>query len=109
MVSQRRWQAKLTQVVAGEGRRYRTERGLSAQQLADRCEELGLAIPRPVLSNLENGRRESVTVAELVVLARALDVPPTLLLAPVGRRETIEIFPGRGVAPWDVIRLLEGE
>lgn len=103
------WQARLTQVVAGEVKRYRKERRLSAQQLADRCEQLGLSIPRPVLSNLENGRRESVTLAEVLILARALDVSPTLLLAPVGRQETVEVLPGRYIAPWDVVRWLDGE
>src|SRR5579859_4465696 len=89
------WSARLTQVLAGEIRRHRKERGLSAQELADRCEQLGLAIPRPVLSNLENGRRESVSIAELLVLAAALGVSPILLIAPLGRKPDIEILPGR--------------
>lgn len=82
---------------------------MSAQQLADRCQQLGFAIPRPVLSNLENGRRESVTLAELVVLARALGVSPTLLVAPAGRQEAIEILPGEDMRTWDAARWVTGE
>jgi transcriptional regulator with XRE-family HTH domain len=103
------WQIRLTGVVADEIRRLRAERRMSAQQLADRCEQLGLTIPRPVLSNLENGRRESVSIAELLILARALEVSPILLVAPVGRQERIEISPGRSAATWDVFQWFVGE
>jgi transcriptional regulator with XRE-family HTH domain len=50
--------------------------------LAERCELLGApAINRDVITNLENGRRATVTVDELFVLAFALGVAPTHLLA----------------------------
>jgi transcriptional regulator with XRE-family HTH domain len=103
------WQAQLTGVVAGEIRRYRQERKMSAQQLANRCEQLGFAIPRPVISNIENGRRDSLSIAELLVLARALDVAPALLVAPVGRQEMVEILPDQSMPPFDAVRWLEGE
>jgi transcriptional regulator with XRE-family HTH domain len=103
------WQVRLTGVVADEIRRVRAERKMSAQQLADRCEQLGLPIPRPVLSNLENGRRESVSIAELMVLARALEVSPITLIVPVGQREAIEVSPGRNARTWDAFRWFVGE
>jgi 8-oxo-dGTP diphosphatase len=89
------WQERTTRVIAGQLRRYRLKRGLSAQQLSDECTRLGFPIPRSVLANLENGRRESVSTAELQVLAAALDVSPVMLLFPVGVAATVEVLPGR--------------
>jgi transcriptional regulator with XRE-family HTH domain len=108
-VAQDGWQARLTGVVAREVRRYRTDRRISAQQLADRCEQLGLPIPRPVLSNLENNRRESVTLAELLVLAEALEVAPLLLAIPLGRQQAVEFLPGQEVPTWEAALWWRGE
>jgi transcriptional regulator with XRE-family HTH domain len=109
-VTQDEWPDRLTQVVAGEVRRRRRELKMTAQQLADRCTELGSPLHRSVIANLENGRRPLVSVAELIILARALDVPPVLLIAPVGRRETIEILPGREApSAWDAALWFSGE
>ncbi|MGC9473272.1 helix-turn-helix domain-containing protein [Streptomyces sp. WG4] len=75
-------------------RRYRDLRGMSAQQLSDRCGELGLPIARSVLANFESGRRPTLSVAELLVLAEALGVPPTSLVFPVGYKRSVEVLPG---------------
>jgi transcriptional regulator with XRE-family HTH domain len=107
-VSQPGWQERATRVIAGEVRRWRNARKLSAQQLADECKRLGFPIARSVLANLENERRETISVAELQVLAQALDVPPVLLLFPLGRAETVEALPGRDVDPWDAIEWFIG-
>lgn len=64
---------------------------MSAQELADATERLGLPIGRSVLANLENGRRPTISVAELLVLAAALRVPPIELVFPVGHVEHVEI------------------
>jgi len=83
---------------------YRARRSMSAQQLADRCAELGMpAVSRIVITKLENGRREVVSTAELQVLAMALDVPPVLLLFPLGHAAEVEILPGHEADPWDAI------
>jgi transcriptional regulator with XRE-family HTH domain len=108
-MAQEGWQTRLTSTVAAQIRLYRQMHQMSTQDLADRCAELGFAIPRPVLSNLENGRRESVSVAELIVLARALQTSPLQLAMPVGRQETIELTPGEQVAVWDAARWFTGE
>jgi transcriptional regulator with XRE-family HTH domain len=108
-MTQPTWTERLTRAIAGEIFRYRKDKGMSAQQLSDRCAKLGLEISRSTLADLENGRRATLTVAELLALAAALGISPTLLVAPVGRQEMIEILPGRGVAPWDVVRWLDGE
>jgi transcriptional regulator with XRE-family HTH domain len=108
-MAQENWQARLTRVVAEQVRHHRQVLGMSAQELSDRCAELGLPIPRPVLSNLENGRRDSVSVAELIILARALEVAPVALAMPLGRQETTELFPGQQVPTWDAARWFAGE
>lgn len=67
--------------VALEVRRLRKGRG-AAQWLANRTRELGFEVSRSVISDLEVGRRRYVTVAELIILARALDTAPIALLYP---------------------------
>jgi transcriptional regulator with XRE-family HTH domain len=108
-MSQNDWPGRLTQVVAAQVRRYRLARKMSAQALADRCAELGMEIPRPVLANLENGRRPIVSVAELLILAAALDVAPVVLVAPLGHESNVEILPGRELDTWDAALWISGE
>lgn len=85
----------MTSVIAAQIDYWRGVRGMSAQRLADRTAELGLPVARNTIANLENGRRGSVSVAEVLVLASALNVPPIMLLLPIGRARDIEITPGR--------------
>lgn len=81
-------------------RRWRTTRKLSGQKLADRCAELGLpGLTRAVITKLENGRKESVSTAELIVLAKALGVPPVMLMFPFGEQRMAEITPGEFIEP----------
>lgn len=108
MVTPPGWGARITQVVAGEVRRYRKVRGLSAQQLAGQCAKLGVDISRATITDLENGRRAAVSVAELMVLAAALDVAPVLLVAPLGRQPKSEILPGRELPTGDAVLWLSG-
>lgn len=102
------WMAQVSTTIASEVRRIRQERGMSAQRLSDRCAELGAPIPRTVLSNLENGRRGNVTVAEMLVLAAALDVPPATLVFPVGYQAAVESLPGQAQPPTSAIEWLAG-
>ena len=68
---------------------------MSNQKLADACMEIGFDIPRAVLANLELRRRETITVPELLVIARGLDVPPiSLLFPPVEVVNEVEFLPG---------------
>jgi len=77
---------------------------MSVQQLSAAVERFGVTIERPVLSNLENGRRSTVSVAEWLVLSAALGVPPLLMLFPVGRVPAIEPLPDREMTPWTALR-----
>jgi transcriptional regulator with XRE-family HTH domain len=109
MNTQAAWPARLTRTIAAQVKRIRTARKLSAQQLSDSCARLGLEMPRSVLADLENGRRAHISVAELLVLARALDVPPLLLVFPVGAEDQAEALPGEIRAPFRAAQWFTGE
>ena len=108
-MTQEEWATELAQAIAGEVRRHRLARKMSAQQLADRCAALGMEIPRSVLANLENGRRPTVSVAELLILAAALEVPPVTLIAPLGQAPETQILPNRELTTWDAVLWMSGE
>lgn len=108
-MTQNDWPERFVRIIAGEVRRYRKRAGMSAQQLADECEKRSLPMKRSVLANLESGRRTTISVPELLVLADVLGVPAMLLLFPWGYAETVEALPGRDpVRPEDAIRWFEG-
>jgi transcriptional regulator with XRE-family HTH domain len=72
-----------TATVATRVGELRRDRGWSAQTLGERCAEAGLpGLNRAVLANLESGRRQDVSVEELMVLAMVLDTAPVYLLVP---------------------------
>lgn len=98
------WPAQRTRVIADEIRRYRGERKMSVQQLSDALARRGVTIQRPVLSNLENGRRPTISVTELHALAAALGVSPLLLEYPLGRIEALEVLPGVEATPWEALQ-----
>jgi hypothetical protein len=54
----------------------------SGQWLSDRTAALGYRVTRTTISELENKKRQYVTTAELMVLARALNTTPIALLYP---------------------------
>lgn len=103
------WSAALALSIAAEVRRHRQALGLSAQQLSERCAQAGMPIQRSVLANLESGRRSTVTVAEVLVLAAALQVAPAQLIFPVGQQEKVEMLPGVEEPPYEAIQWLSGE
>lgn len=97
------------QAVAQELRAWRNRRDLTAQQLSDRVAELGGSMSRQAISKVENGGRK-VTLDELAVLARALAIPPMLLVIPLGKVSEMELYPGSGpVDAWDALKWWTGE
>lgn len=80
----------------GEMMKTRRENmGKSGQWVSDRTAELGNRVSRSTISELETGRRKSITVEDLIVLADALEAPPLDLLYPDGGDyEEIEYLPG---------------
>jgi hypothetical protein len=61
-----------------------------------------------MIADLENGRRATVSVAELLILAAALGVEPVLLVVPLGRQPTVEILPGREAGTWQATQWVSG-
>jgi len=61
------------------------------------------------VKNLESGRKASMTIADFVVLADVLGVPPLTLLFPLGTSATVEVLPGREVSTWDALAWFTGE
>jgi transcriptional regulator with XRE-family HTH domain len=109
MSTQEQWAARFTRAIAAEIRRHREQRGWSAQKLADECAALGLPTQRSTLADLENGRRATLGIAELVVIGRALGVPPLQLLYPVGYEAAAEVLPGVTRDPFRCARWFAGE
>lgn len=104
-----------TDVVRRRIRALRERRGgMSAQDLANKCAELGMpGLNRQTIANLENGRRAICTVDELLVLAAALDVPPVLLLTPPDPagddRTVLELTPDLTMWAWAAALWITGE
>lgn len=103
------WPRWVTMLVATQIKSVRGWRNMSAQQLADRCAQLGMPIARSVLANLESGRRTSITLPEILILARALGVSPLTLCIPVGAVDTYLPTPGEQLDPWDAAKWFTGE
>jgi hypothetical protein len=69
--------------------------GKSAKWLSDRTAELGYRISPTVIAKLDSGHRGSVlSVAELLILGAALELPPAALLIP-NVLEDVEVLPGK--------------
>jgi transcriptional regulator with XRE-family HTH domain len=103
------WQERVARIAGREILRHRSRRKLSAPQLADRTAALGMPVTRSVLADLESGTRDTVTVAEVLVIAAALGVAPTELICPVGFDEQIELLPGRTMDPLQAWKWIYGE
>jgi transcriptional regulator with XRE-family HTH domain len=89
------WDQGLSARIAGAVRSARRESGLSAQDVADATSELGYPISRSRIANLENSRKLGVDIAELMVIAAALGIPPVALLFGGDPDDDIEMLPGR--------------
>lgn len=97
------WMGGIAALLGSQVRRYRKDRGVTAQQLSAACAALGADVPASVINNLETGRRASLGVAELLVVSEALGVAPVSLLFPLGLQETVEILPGRETPVWEAV------
>ncbi|MFG2948153.1 helix-turn-helix domain-containing protein [Streptomyces adustus] len=83
-------------------------RRMTAQALANRTAELGHPLDRSVIAKLEKGFRQTVTVADVLVLARALDVPPVALLFPLDEPQ-VELLPGEISSMWPALQWFGAE
>ncbi|MFB7419386.1 helix-turn-helix domain-containing protein [Streptomyces sp. NPDC056210] len=104
------WEDHVMATVAGAVRRRRKELRWSAQDLADKCEEIGYPIPRNVIANMESGRRATLPLVEVMVLARALRVTPISLIYPVGYVPEVRPLPYEDPrSTWDVLQWFTGQ
>lgn len=103
------WPHELVTSIGREVQRWRKVRKVSAQKVAAETKARGFEIKRSVLANLESGRRTSVSVPELLILADVLNVPPAILLFPVGYKDAVEVFPQTAAKPYLAIGWFIGE
>ena len=83
---------------------------MSAQELADACAGLGYPTPRNVIANMESGRRSSLPLVEVMVLAGALRTYPVCLLYPLGHVEKVQRLPLEDPVPtWDAMHWFTGD
>lgn len=96
-----------SEVLARQVLRWRKERKLSAQDLANRLADMGSDLNRRSISKLENGDR-GVSVDEWLQLAHALAVPPPLLFLDLDTGADVEVAPGVVLHPWLVWEWVTG-
>jgi len=102
------WATALVKRVGEAAKALRGKR--SAKWLSDRTAELGYRISPQVIARLDSARRAGhLELAELIVLAAALEVPPALLAVPLGRGEVIELLPSQEVDQWGAFELFTGK
>lgn len=87
------WEVEHAHRIGKEVQRLRKSAKLTAQQLGDRMEKIGLKMTRQAISDLENERRRYVTTAELIVLAAALNTSPVALVYPGPYQSEIDAIP----------------
>lgn len=81
----------------------------SAAAIAAETERLGYPLSRSLLANFENGRKQGLDVAELIVLAAALGVAPAAVVFPCLPAGQVEMLPGQPVPAEDALRWFSGE
>lgn len=115
-LSSNEWAAQIAKRVGKRVAHYRaqapgekTKQGITAQALADRCTALGMPMDRTVIAKLEKGTRQTITLGEVIVLARALEVPPVALLFDLGNPEAVEVLPGKDADSWSALKWFTGE
>ena len=108
MTQTQQWSTGLHQRIAAAIRDARSQRQMSAQDLADETERLGHPVSRSQIANYESNRKRGLDVAEFLILAAALDIPPSLLLFPTFPDDTVEVLPGRVIDTSRAVDWLSG-
>ncbi|GAA1837290.1 hypothetical protein [Actinomadura chokoriensis] len=104
-----------TAAIARQVSALRSARGLTAKELGERMTARGCKWDRFTVSALEKGAkgekgaRQNVTVAELLALADALDVPPVTLLVPLDGRTDLEVAPNVARSSYSALFWVTGE
>ena len=107
-MTQNGWGEGLHRRLAKAIKSARLAAGVSAQQLADETERLGYSISRSQIANYESGRKRGLDIAELLVVAAALNIPPGLLLFPDFPDGKVEVLPGNEADNVAALKWLSG-
>lgn len=99
----------LTAVIAERVKALRNGARLSGPALATAMNERGIPWNRTTVAKLETGRRESISVQELLALALVLDVPPSWLLVDPKADTRVPIAEGVEVDPWSALLWMSGK
>ncbi|AUN39986.1 helix-turn-helix domain-containing protein [Tsukamurella tyrosinosolvens] len=94
--------------IAATVKAIRKSEGLTAAALSDRTAALGKRISRAVISDLETGRKQTLDVTELLVLAGALNVSPVSLVFPGPYDEAVEVVPEVRVSQFNAAQWFAG-
>jgi transcriptional regulator with XRE-family HTH domain len=86
------WHAALSWRIGRAVASRRKALDMTAQQLAKRCEDLGVPIHRTTITKIENGRSR-FDLGELIVLAVALNTSPVTLLYPGPYGGLVDLIP----------------
>lgn len=106
----KRWQEDLAARVGRAVKRARKDLGWTAIELSRRCTDLGFPMSRVAISKIEsNSRAGKLDLAELIVLAEALDVPPVALIYPYLPAGEVEVLPGHFTPSSDAVWWFTGE
>lgn len=94
--------------IAEAVRETRKAAGLSAAQVSDRTSALGKPLSRAVISDLETGRKKTLDVSELIVLAAALETSPVNLVFPGAYGAEIDPIPGVKLSQYEWAQWFSG-
>lgn len=101
------WNESLSEQIGAAIDLWRGEH--SDQWITDRCRDLGNPISRTAVSEYRRGIRKTMPVADLLVLAAALEVPPVMLLFPGLPDGNVTALPGRQSTAIDAVRWFVGD
>lgn len=101
------WQKEMTATVGVNVKKLRADR--SHLWLQNETEKLGFRVSRSGISELETGKRSSISVAEWLILARALEVAPVVLLMPDYPDGEIQYLPGHHAMGYEVAEWITGQ
>jgi transcriptional regulator with XRE-family HTH domain len=108
--SAKQWQKDLALRVGASVQARRKKLKLTAAALAERTSELGYPISRVAVGKIETGHREGkLDLAELVVLAAALGLPPVMLIYPDLPHGSVEVLPGCEREAMDALAWFSGD
>jgi len=101
---------ELTRRVGAQVAAQRKRLGWTGAELVSRCEALGYSkLSASAVSKIETGGRDGLTLAELLVLAAALGVPPVSLVFPLAGAGDVNTTPATRVSAWEAASWLAGE